>query len=348
MKILRKYLDRKNKGYYSLQPESDEDLWFLYNIIKPGDHIKLKVKRKLQDQTFTGLTKTERRFVFAKLEVLKVDFDYDSKGTSISCKTRNLEGSDFIEKGQVQTIEIPLYYPINISKAHWDDITLGFIEESVQVNEKSDIGVLLMEDGRANAYYMKSNYSLWQGKVEKTMPRKKNSLMEFYKKAYDAFQGRCLSLIDNIFDLDTVKCFVIAGPGTSAKNFLDFLGKCKEKQEFAKLKRNFNKFIVVSASSSQISALTEIMEDPTVQKLIMDTRALKETQILKQFLDTIYLHSNKVAAVDQADRRPLPLERLPSAQEVHQAGGRSEGAGRAGAHLLGPAPERPEAQRDHG
>ena len=295
MKILRKLIDRKRKGFYTLLPENDEDLWYLYNIIKVGDLIKLKIKRKLQEQSFTGLTKTEKRHVLAKLEVLSVDFDYDSKGTSISCKTKNLVGNDFIETGQMQNVDIPIYFPITISKVVWDDITIDFIQESIQNNEKSDIGVLLIEDGRANAYYMKSNYSLWQGKVEKTMPRKKNSLMEFYKKAFDTFQGKCFTLIDNIFDLDTVKCFVVAGPSTSAKNFYNYLSQCKDKKEFEKLKKNFSKFITVQASSSQKSALTEIMEDSTVQKLIMDTRAMKETQILTKFFDTISSTSNKVS-----------------------------------------------------
>ena len=295
MKILRKHLDKKYKGYYTLQPENDEDLWFLFNIIKTGDYIKLKIKRKIQETTMTGLTKTNKKHIWAKLEVLEIDFDYDTKGTSLYCKTRTTEGNEYVEAGQMQSIDIPLIYPITIYKNHWDSICKGFIDESLQQNEKSDIGVLLIEDGLANAYYMKSNFSLWQGRVEKTLPRKKNTLMEFYKKAFSGFQERCFNLIDNIFDLDTIKCFVIAGPGTSPKNFYNFLSSCKDKQEFAKLKRNFSKFIVIPASSAQKSALMEIMDDETVQKNINDTRAQKETQILQRFLDTIRADPLKVA-----------------------------------------------------
>jgi protein pelota len=294
MKILRKFFDKKMKGYYTLQPESDEDLWFLYNIVKSGDAIKLKIKRKIQETTMTGLTKTNKKNIWAKLEVLDVGFDYDNKGTSLYCKTKTLEGNDYLEVGQIQSIEIPLIYPITIYKTHWDAISRGFIEESLKQNEKSDIGVLLIEDGLANAYYMKSNYSLWQGKVEKTMPRKKSSLMEFYKKAFTGFQERCLDLIVNIFDLDTIKCFIIAGPGTSPKNFYNFLSQHKDKQEFTKLKKNFSKIMVIPASSAQKSALMEIIEDETVQKNINDTRAQKETQILQKFMDMIRTDPLKV------------------------------------------------------
>lgn len=298
MKILRKFLDKKMKGYYTLQPENDEDLWFLYNIIKAGDAIKLKIKRKIQETTMTGLTKTNKRHIWAKLEVLEVGFDYDNKGTSLYCKTKTIEGNEYLEVGQIQSIEIPLIYPITVYKTQWDEISKGFVEESLKQNEKSDVGVLLIEDGLANAYYMKSNYSLWQGRVEKTMPRKKSSLMEFYKKAYSGFQERCLDLIINIFDLDTIKCFVIAGPGTSPKNFEKFLNNQRDKQEFAKLKRNWNKFIFIPASSAQKSALMEIMEDSTVQQNISDTRAQKETQILQKFMDMIRSDPLKVETVN--------------------------------------------------
>lgn len=287
MRILRKMLDKKRKGFYTLLPENEEDLWFLFNVIKMGDCIKLKIKRKIQEQTMTGLTKTNKKYVLAKLEVLDVDFDYDNKGTSLYCKTKVINGNDYLETGQMQSVDVAIYFPITVYKTFWDQICVSFIEESLQCNEKSDIGVLLIEDGLANAYYMKSNYSLWQGKIEKTLPRKKSTLMEFYKKAFAGFQERCFGLIENIFDLDTIKCFVIAGPGTSAKNFHSFLATCKEKQECMKLKKNFSKFIVVQASSAQKSSLMEIMEDPTVQGLISDTRAQKETQMLKKFFDNI-------------------------------------------------------------
>jgi protein pelota len=294
MKILRKMVDKNRKGFITLKPESEEDLWYLYNIIKIGDYIKLKIKRKIQEQTLTGLTKTNKRYILAKLEILMVDFDYDSRGTTLFCKTRNIFGTEHLESGQLQTVEVCLLYPITIYKSYWDEIALSFIDESVQTNEKSDVGVLLIEDGKANAYYMKSNYSLWQGKIEKTLPRKKSTLIEFYKKAFNSFQERCLTFVESIFDLDVIKCFIIAGPGTSPKNFYNFLQSCKDKAEYSKLKKNMSKFITVAASSAQKTALTEIMEDPTVMKLISDTRAIKETQILKQFLETIRNDSNKV------------------------------------------------------
>lgn len=288
-------VDARGKGFYTVVPERDEDLWFLYNIIKPNDYIRLRFKRKIQDKTMTGLTTTTRRMVTAKLEVLEIDFDYDSKGTSLYCKTKNLFGNAFLETGQMQSVDIVLFYPVTVYKSRWDQISKNFLAESIADNDKGDVGVLLIEDGRADAYYMKNFYSLWQGRVEKTLPRKKTSLMEFYKKAFNGFQEKVLSLIENIFDLDVVKCFIIAGPGTSAKNFHKYLESLKEKAEYPKLKKNFAKFLVVQASSSQKSALTEILENPSVQKQMSDTKAMKETEILNKFYATMRNEPEKVS-----------------------------------------------------
>lgn len=119
MKILRKYIDRKKKkGYVTFLPEEDEDLWFLYNIMKVGDRVKMKINRKIQTESATGFTKTKKRYVLTRLEVLEVDFDYDSKGTGLFIKTKNIGKNDYIELGQMQTVAVDLYYPITVSKIH--------------------------------------------------------------------------------------------------------------------------------------------------------------------------------------------------------------------------------------
>lgn len=65
-------------------------------------------------------------------------------------------------------------------------------------------------------------------KIEKSLPRKKTSLMTFYNKALQEFYDKCLSGILNQFDLEEIKCFVVAGPGTTPGLFMDFLKKKAE------------------------------------------------------------------------------------------------------------------------
>lgn len=115
MKILKKYIDRKRKGMITVIPEEEEDFWFLFNIIKVGDRVKMKVSRKVQNSTnITGLVKNSKRYVLALLEVLDVNFSYDNNGTSLFLKTKNIAENQYIELGAMQSAELVLYYPISI------------------------------------------------------------------------------------------------------------------------------------------------------------------------------------------------------------------------------------------
>ena len=116
MKILKKYVDRRKRAKIVVLPEEDEDLWYLYNIFKRGDKVKMKINRKIQHKTATGFVKTQKRWVLAKLEVLQVEFDYDGQGTNLYLKTVNIEENKFIDMGAMQRVQISLYYPITICK----------------------------------------------------------------------------------------------------------------------------------------------------------------------------------------------------------------------------------------
>lgn len=174
-----------------------------------------------------------------------------------------------------------------LDKSYWDKISLEFLDQCKKFTKTSDIGAILIENGTANTYYIKNNFSLHQGKIEKSLPRKKTSLMTFYNKALGSFYDKCFEMIKTIFDVSSLKCFIIAGPGTTPENFLKYLKKKGEMKEHTEIRKNISKFVLARASSAQQGSLTEILEDPSIQKLISNTRAIKETQMLQNFFGMI-------------------------------------------------------------
>lgn len=74
--------------------------------------------------------------------------------------------------------------------------------------------------------------------------------MNFYSKALESFYDKCFELINNIFDIDKIKCFIIAGPGTTPENFLNYVKKKSELKEYVFVRKNLSKFIMAKASSS--------------------------------------------------------------------------------------------------
>lgn len=138
------------------------------------------------------------------------------------------------------------------------------MDQSRTFSKTSDIGAILIENGTANTYYIKNNFSLHQGKIEKSLPRKKTSLMGFYNKALNTFYEKCFEMIHTIFDIPNLKCFIIAGPGTTPENFKNYLKKKGEMKEHVMIRKNLNKFVITKASSAQQGSLTEILEDPAI------------------------------------------------------------------------------------
>lgn len=111
MKLIKKTLVKNNKGTIQLKSVEEEDTWYLYNIIKPGDILKMKVLRKVKQDNKGefGVKKVSKKKVYLVMLVLKVDFLNDENGTTLTVKTKNLVENKYVMKGQVQNVTIPLY-----------------------------------------------------------------------------------------------------------------------------------------------------------------------------------------------------------------------------------------------
>ncbi len=99
MKIIKRFL-KHNKGSFSVKPVNEEDIWYLYNIIKKGDIIRIKVFRKIKLQKGDyGVKKVKRDSILLTLKILEVSFQADDKGTSLTLKTKNLSENKYVMIG---------------------------------------------------------------------------------------------------------------------------------------------------------------------------------------------------------------------------------------------------------
>ena len=294
MKILKRYIDKTKEGYVKLMPEEDEDVWFLYNILAIKDLICLKISRKISQVNQTGLTKTVKKYVQATLEILKIDFTYDNSGTNLLIKTKNVKENKHIGLGQMQNVTIDLGYPITIFKQQWDKMSQGYVDESVKYAKSSEIAAILMDEGHANLYYIKNNFSIWRGKVEKSLPGKKLAGGEFFRKQLDNFYDKCFESMSTLFDIKAIKCFIIGGPGIARENFCKYMKETiAEKKDNLYLKKQLPNFQQIHTSNIHKSALNEVLIDKTVISKMSDTKAQKETQKLEEFFQVMRADPNK-------------------------------------------------------
>lgn len=50
MKILGRRITKWKEGHVTLLPTDDEDMWHIYNLIRPGDFMRMKSLRKIIHQ----------------------------------------------------------------------------------------------------------------------------------------------------------------------------------------------------------------------------------------------------------------------------------------------------------
>ena len=110
MRIERRSIKKAwGEGYVTLVPTDDEDLWHIYNLIQKGDHIKMKTRRKIiDDSNVTGLKKIRTRMITLTLQIVEISYYAKEDRLCISIKGRNAKESDWLKIGQYHTFEIEL------------------------------------------------------------------------------------------------------------------------------------------------------------------------------------------------------------------------------------------------
>lgn len=293
MKIIKKEIKPKSgKGFIEVMPQSEEDIWYLYNIIFPKDVIRVRTQRKItKKEGDYGVKKISRKNINLTVAVLAVGFEADEKGTSLTMKTKNLTENENVMKGQVQTIEVKLFQKIKIFKDVWDSATLDLIDESTDDTKFIDSLIVMYDDGHAGFYFVKRNFTKLHTTISSSLPKKKANMMDIYNKRIEAFDKKVWHYIFETFDVNKLKAVVVAGPGIAKSRFVDRL-KDIDKYEAdmdirEKVKNNLFKFVAIPTSSTYKSAIEEILKDKRGIKVLEDTKAVKESQKLGEFFDML-------------------------------------------------------------
>src|SRR3990172_1337395 len=122
MKILKKDI---RHGEIKLLVETPEDVWYVSQLLDPGDTIKGKTPRKVKVSEEADATK---RMVLIALTVEKADFSKTTNALRASGKI--IEGPEDVPHGTYHTFAIEPGSTITITKEHWYGYQLDRIKEA--------------------------------------------------------------------------------------------------------------------------------------------------------------------------------------------------------------------------
>jgi protein pelota len=82
-------------------------MWHIYNLIRPGDNMRTKTRRKITHiSENTGLKKTVTKYLTLTLVIVEIEYYSQGDRLCLRVKGRNVEQNEDLKIGQFHTFEI--------------------------------------------------------------------------------------------------------------------------------------------------------------------------------------------------------------------------------------------------
>lgn len=281
MKLVSNRVDKGGAGSVKLVPEESEDMWHAYNLISEGDNVRSTTIRKVQNETATGSSSSNRIRTTLKISVENIDFD--TQACVLRLKGRNVEENQYVKMGAYHTLDLELNRPFELFKPEWDSISLERMEMACDVTQHADLGAVIMQEGLAHICLIQSSMTIVRSKIDLNIPRKRKGNVSQHEKGLHKFYEAVMQGIMRHINFVVVKCVLIASPGFVKDQFFEFMIQQAVKSDNKVLLENRSKFMLVHASSGFKHSLKEILQDPAVMSKMSDTKAAGEVKSLETF-----------------------------------------------------------------
>jgi protein pelota len=246
------------QGEAKVMVQNPDDLWFLNNIIEPGDTIKGKTLRKLKaNEEATAV----RKPVFMAIVVEKMD--YSPAELRVSGKV--LDGPEDVPRGSYHTFSVEEGVTITIIKPHWLGFQIDYFKEATESKPPKIVLCIFDREEALFAKLTRDGYELLtvlKGKVAK------KAVDEKVKDTfYDAIVKQ-LEDYDKRFELDKI---IVASPAFWKEDLYKVLKN-------AELKK---KIIQATCSGVDETAIAEVLKRKEVQTALQAERVSKEMNMVE-------------------------------------------------------------------
>lgn len=291
MKLIRREIDKYGTGYIRLVAEQAEDMWHAFNLVAVGDSLRSSTIRKVQTESATGSTSSNKIRTILTITVEAIDFD--TQACVLRVKGRNIEENQYVKMGAYHTLDLELNRTFTLAKQEWDSVALERIELACDVTQHADVAAVVMQEGLAHVCLVTPSMTLVRSKIETSIPRKRKGLCSQHDKGLTRFYDQIIQAILRHINFDVVKCVLIASPGFVKDQFNEYMFQQATKNDYKLLIDNKSKFLLIHSSSGFKHALTEVLQDPSVNVKLSDTKALGEVKALEDFYQMLQNDPNR-------------------------------------------------------
>lgn len=260
-------LESENElDFISLHAESDDDLWYLHNIISPGDRVKMTVMRRLEKQVdMTRSKEVPRKPVSLTIEVESVEFQ-EFSGTLRVLGTVIMGSEDAI--GQHQSFAISPGETFMLSKLRWTEQQKKLFQEGVDNKFSNRYFFVVIDDETAFIQSLKSYGIQSLGKIDshKTGKHYSSDYSEekYLREVYDSV-ARIIPEGSSV---------IILGSGFTRDKFVQLAKSFQSK---------FN-FVTFPTARSDEGAIWEFLNSPESEGILKDFRLSGDSRLVEEFL----------------------------------------------------------------
>ena len=285
-------LEAFQSGKVDIIIDNDEDLWILYNLIAKGDYIKTAMFRKVQHESGGGKVSSTKKKLIITIKIEEIE--YCQEDDIIRIKGKNTSENEYISIGQFQTAEISKGSFFTLFKYYWDDIHIETLKNATDKTITSDVAAIIMEEGIAHLYFINNNQTVLHGKINQSIPKKRNGSTQYNKSKKNFFTKILNNLVKEI-NFENCKCVIIASPGFTKDEFGNFMIDeiNNNLKVYQTIKNNLSKIIYCHSSSGYKQSLEEILSKPEIKKLIKDTKCIEENTIMEKFNEILGTEMDK-------------------------------------------------------
>lgn len=265
---------RFRKGIVKLMPETTDDLWVLYNIIKPGDLVTAKTTRDVK-----GEGGSRRLPMVLTIKVIGLEFQPFTSRLRI--RGIVVEGPEkFGVKGKHHTLNVDVGTVLTITKDTWPDYIIKKLESVTRARESILLIALDYDDAAIGILGHQGLRILCE--IASRLPGKDSDqfqrvLVNYLKKVSD----EALKYVNRY----GVKAIIIASPGylkNEVKNLI--LEKI----------HNVNVYLD-TVSTGGLSGLYELSRRDIIKRVLSDLEVVKAISLIDEFMKLLVTNDSLIA-----------------------------------------------------
>lgn len=283
MRLIKQSIERDGSGSITLHPEEPEDMWFAYNLIRPGDLLRASALRRVTNESATGSTSSFRVHMNLTLSVTSLDFD--TQASQLHVSGRITEETKYTKVGQFHTLDLELNRNFELEKREgWDSVAKTLVKEACDPEKSADVWAVVMQEGLANIAVLTGYRTVHRHKIEVAVPKKRGvGKQADHDKALERFFQTILDTLLRHIDFSDPKPVLLASPGFTAQGFFKFIVEYATRTANKPLLAMKKDFVVTHSASGYMHSLDEVLGSPEVLARLKDTKYARETKLMEDF-----------------------------------------------------------------